>query len=196
MKKRETTVRHKIIKCALRIFSKKGYFRTTVEDIARAAHIAKGTVYLYFNDKESIYIAAINEHLNNATALFNRIAVQPGSATEKMNRISESFVNYLEKMKVSHPMFTFENIHLSSKVLKKLKQIITPRLTEMTKSLSRIIKQGIEQGEFREVDPDVAAFYFLVTMRTVFLGNLIIPEADFGSEVVLQLFFEGLKQRR
>ncbi len=43
--------REQIVLAAVRLFSKKGYFQTTIEDIANTAGISKGLVYLYFTDK-------------------------------------------------------------------------------------------------------------------------------------------------
>jgi AcrR family transcriptional regulator len=51
-----------ILRAAAAVFARKGYHLATVEDIARAARVAKGTVYLYFPDKRSIF-AEIIDHL-------------------------------------------------------------------------------------------------------------------------------------
>jgi AcrR family transcriptional regulator len=51
--------REEILRAAIRIFGKKGFAATCVEDIADAAKIAKGTLYLYFKSKEEIYRAAV-----------------------------------------------------------------------------------------------------------------------------------------
>ena len=51
--------REEIIRAATRLFGRKGYDATRAEDIATAAKIAKGTLYLYFKSKEAIYAAAV-----------------------------------------------------------------------------------------------------------------------------------------
>lgn len=43
--------REQIVLAAIKLFSKKGYFQTTIEDIANTAGVSKGLVYLYFTDK-------------------------------------------------------------------------------------------------------------------------------------------------
>ncbi len=51
--------RQQIVQAAIKLFSRRGYEATRAEDIAEAAKIAKGTLYLYFRSKESIYAAAM-----------------------------------------------------------------------------------------------------------------------------------------
>ncbi|CAB50369.1 TetR/AcrR family transcriptional regulator [Pyrococcus abyssi] len=46
--------RDKLVKAAKRLFAEKGFYRTTVDDIVKAAGVAKGTFYLYFSSKEEI----------------------------------------------------------------------------------------------------------------------------------------------
>ena len=54
-----TLRRQEIVQAAIKIFSRRGYEAARAEDIAHAARIAKGTLYLYFRSKEAIYSAAI-----------------------------------------------------------------------------------------------------------------------------------------
>ena len=51
--------REEILTAAIKVFGKKGFAATCVGDVADAAKIAKGTVYLYFESKEEIYATAI-----------------------------------------------------------------------------------------------------------------------------------------
>jgi AcrR family transcriptional regulator len=61
--------REEILRAAIRIFGKKGFAATCVEDIADAAKIAKGTLYLYFKSKEEIYRAAMQLAVQQLQAL-------------------------------------------------------------------------------------------------------------------------------
>ncbi len=53
--------RHEILAAAIKVFGKQGFHDTCVDDIAAAARIAKGTLYLYFKSKEDIYTTAIQQ---------------------------------------------------------------------------------------------------------------------------------------
>ena len=51
MKKGEET-RDRLLRCAEKAFSKKGFYETQVSDIVKLAHVAKGTIYQYFKNKD------------------------------------------------------------------------------------------------------------------------------------------------
>lgn len=189
-------LRPKIIKAGLRVFAKKGYFKTTIDDIAKEVGIAKGTVYLYFKDKSSLYISTIEEHLDGAISFLTEIKMEKMSSTDKLLKIADEWFNYMLKHKSSFPMFTMENINLSRKIMKAIKPLVPKHISEMTDLIAQIIEDGIEHKEFRKVNPRAAALHFLNTIRTAFFANFFIPEVSGKKDAVLEIFFNGLIERR
>lgn len=53
----------KILECSKKEFSKNGFYKTQIADIAKSANISRATVYQYFNNKEEIYMTLLEEHL-------------------------------------------------------------------------------------------------------------------------------------
>ncbi len=196
MRKKEANIKEKITKHALRIFAQKGYFKTTVDDIAQASGVAKGTVYLYFKDKQDLYVAAIDEHFSRALTTLSAIYAKNITPSEKMEEIAVNYIEYIKQLKTSHMLFTFENINLKGKTLKQMHTVIEPKVHTMIEMISSIISDGIRKDEFRQVDPKVAAFYFISTTRSIFLSDFYMSDVSFKIESVMKLFFEGLKTRR
>jgi AcrR family transcriptional regulator len=196
MRKKETKTREKIIKNALKIFAQKGFFRTAMDDIAQATGVAKGTVYLYFKDKQDLYIATIDEHFNRALETLSAIEAKTTPPGEKMEEIAVNFIEYIKHLKTTYMLFTFENINLKGKTLKQMHTVIEPKIQAMIEIISKIIRSGIHSNEFRKVDPKVAAFYFISTIRAIFLSDFYMSDVSFKTDTVLKLFFEGLKKRR
>ena len=196
MRKKESNIREKIIRSALKIFAQKGFFKTTVDDIAQATGVAKGTVYLYFKDKQDLYIATIDEHFSRAIAALQAIEAKATTSSERMEEIAINFIDYIKHLKTTYMLFTFENINLKGKTLKQMHIVIEPKIQAMIEIISNIIKSGIQNNEFRKVDPKVAAFYFISTIRAIFLSSFYMSDISFKTDTVLKLFFEGLKKRR
>jgi len=196
MRKKEPITRDKIIKSALKIFAQKGFYKTTVDDIARSTGVAKGTVYLYFKDKQDLYVATIEEHFGNALGMLSEVENAPGTPGEKMQKIARDFANYIIHLRTAYMLFTFENINLTGKTLKRIHSTVEPRVSSMIETISCIIRDGIEKNEFRKVDPTLAAFHFLSTIRAIFLSSYYLTNDAINIESILELFFEGLNKRR
>lgn len=196
MRKKDSITREKIIKNALKIFAQKGFYKTTVDDIAGATGVAKGTVYLYFKDKQDLYIATMEEHFNSALDMLTDIEKLPGTPSEKMHRITNDFVNYIIHLRTNYMPFTFENLTLTGKTLKKINITAQPKISAMIDIISRIVEEGINNDEFRKVDPRLAAFHFLSTIRAIFFSNSYLANSVINSESILELFFKGLNKRR
>jgi TetR/AcrR family fatty acid metabolism transcriptional regulator len=196
MKKKDQNLRGKIVKNALRIFTKKGFFRTTVDDIAKASGVAKGTVYLYFKDKAMLYIAIIQEHFSEGISYLKKVQEEPLSATEKLDRITYDWLDYMMQVKSSFTLFSMENLNLSRQIMKKVHPIVMENLTKMIDTIAVIINQGITSSEFRKVDARIAALHFLNTIRTGFYISQFLPGITMNKETSMTLFFEGLKKRR
>src|SRR3954451_8273121 len=62
---RGTTKRERILRAAIDVFAQNGYFNAKVADIAKAAGVADGTIYLYFDGKEDLLFKIFREHTRN-----------------------------------------------------------------------------------------------------------------------------------
>lgn len=193
---RRKNLRKKIIDASIKLFAKKGFYETTVDDIAKAAKIAKGTAYLYFKDKPSLYISVIEEHFVTAMEYLQKIQKEDLTSTEMLQRTADEWINYMVKFKSSFPMFSIENINLTRRIMKAIKPIIFIRIEEMITLIAQIIEDGIKKKEFRKVDPRLAALYFLNTIRTGFFAQFFMPGMSVEKNATLELFFNGLKKRR
>jgi TetR/AcrR family fatty acid metabolism transcriptional regulator len=196
MKNKSKDVRARIIHNALKIFANEGFFRTTVEDIAHASGVAKGTVYLYFKDKSSLYVNVIDEHFITGIAYLKAILVEHLSNREKLYRIADEWIDSMIQVESSFFMFTMENLNLSRKILKVVKPIMNTRLQELVDILAKIIESGIRAGEFRKLDARITALHFLNTIRTGYYMSFFIPELKTGKKILLSLFFDGIKKQK
>ena len=87
-----------ILKTALKLFSQKGYYATSIDDITREAGISKGLIYNYFKSKEEIFFELAehwNEFMNNPSFedALNRVIYEDMSLSEKLICVWDETVN-------------------------------------------------------------------------------------------------------
>jgi TetR/AcrR family fatty acid metabolism transcriptional regulator len=187
-------VRQRIIGAAVKLFAQKGFFETTVDDIARSAKIAKGTVYIYFKDKPSLYAGIIDEHFTGAVQFLKEIEAKRISNTDKLHVLAEDWLNYMLKFKHQFPMFTMENVDMTRKIMRGIHVTAFGRVGEIVDHIARIIESGIAVGEFRKVDPKIGAMYFLNSIRTVFQACTMLPKCREPKKQIVEMLFSGLKK--
>ena len=145
-----------IIEAALEVFGKCGVAAARLEDIGRLAGVSKATIYLYFPNKETLFREVIRSTVVSAIESGERAFESfEGSATQ----------GYVEHMRrywafICSPKFEpiFRLVHAELAQYPDLARFYADEVVSRGhRLLSSIIKRGIDQGEFREVDPLVAA---------------------------------------
>src|ERR1700680_5201127 len=80
--------RESILRAPTRVFARNGYFNSKVADIARAAGVADGTVYLYFKSKEEILHSIFDQNMAEAIAADRKLIEKLRDPREKLRRIA------------------------------------------------------------------------------------------------------------
>jgi AcrR family transcriptional regulator len=91
---------NQIAKSALHLFAEKGFAATSVEEIADAAGIGKGTVYEYFSSKEEIFVHAINDWIMD---LINRMVEQTRDIINPVERLKTFIEMAKDVLNVNEP---------------------------------------------------------------------------------------------
>ncbi|OLE15627.1 MAG: hypothetical protein AUG20_02425 [Gemmatimonas sp. 13_1_20CM_3_60_15] len=143
-----------IIEAALETFGECGLAKARLDDIAKRAGVSKGTIYLYFPNKEELFREVVRQTAIAAIESGERTVTQ-GSPTDQLFAAMRGYWAF-----VRSPIFNT----LHRLVLGELHQF--PELARFyadevvsrgLKLLSGIIRRGVETGEFRDVDPVIAA---------------------------------------
>ena len=144
--------RQQIVSTATGVMLEKGFHRTSIRDIASAAGITMGTLYLYISRKEDVlYLiaSAIMEDLSDGL-----LEVEPRStALESLHAASEHVFNAVARLRPEVALLYRESASMLPEHLEVLKQ---SELRERD-FLADIIRGGIGRGEFRPVNPELVA---------------------------------------
>jgi TetR/AcrR family fatty acid metabolism transcriptional regulator len=144
---------------ALKVFSSKGYHKTTMSEVAMEAGFGKGTLYWYWNSKEELYFALVEESHKEFMALVKEAAEKHGNALEKLlwlgNEVTELHYRHRDYTKLSWKMRAEEAEAFSPEYVERLHR----NSGEIKEKLEEIISQGTEEGLLPPMDP-----YYLACM--------------------------------
>lgn len=160
--------KNQILDAATEVFSKKGFQKARMDDIAEEAKLGKGTLYWYFKSKESIVIQIFDRIFSREAEDLIALVDTHLTATEKINRYAERVikdVNHL--LKFAPVAFEFLSLAFRNKFFKGA---FKKYLQDYMQTLMPIIQQGIESGEFREIDAEDAA----IALGAIFEGTLLL----------------------
>lgn len=169
-KKREAEgKRERILAAALKLFGEKGLGETSIRDIAREANVNLGVIYYYFDDKEDLFRATMMESvLGSITGVLAEETNTRGTATERLERLYSRYLEFID----ANPA---ESRIVLRGMLRVLDQEETPFVSLMmgrVESIGGIVRDGIENGEFADVDADQFGYAFLACMLMYFFVNL------------------------
>lgn len=158
--------KRKILRAAATVFSEKGLENATVEDIARKAKIAKGSIYVYFKSRNEILIEAIRYLANKRITTLRKLLVKFSSPEHKLKVLLKAN----KKMAEKEPDMYLMNYALLLSTHKHIKTIGAREFFRVYLNLvEEIIKEGIKKDEFRSINPRVLAFMLVLTSD---LGNI------------------------
>ena len=185
------------VAAAREVFGEKGYHAATVDDITRSAGVAKGTFYLYFDEKREIYYELVRTFLQHVKDIGASVAREVHTAQEFYARCEQA-AGELLRVFIEH----YGLARLAYRESMSLDAELERMLREFYRDLARVeadnIRLGIELGLFRPVDPLVCAYAHIGMVERAALGLLAEKAPVDPKHVVRELLsigFEGLRKR-
>lgn len=145
-----------ILSAALAVFGERGLAAARLEDIAKRAGLSKGTIYLYFPNKEELFREVVRQTVISQLEEGERMVSQTTtSATDTLTEFMRRYWTFIRSVQFA-PIFRL--IHAEIHNFPDLASFYSEEVVVRGQRLiSGIIARGIESGEFRAMDPAVAA---------------------------------------
>lgn len=153
--------RAEILAAAMKVFCRKGYENSRMDDVAAQAKIAKGTLYLYFKSKEEIYTAAMHEAIEQFETLAEERLSSIDSPQAQFRTLVEVRLGFWEQQKGLYRMLLTVG---RTKQYGRQTQGFVRRLALRFRA---IMQTAIERGEIAEQPLDPLAFALVDMMRGV-----------------------------
>ncbi|MDH5201790.1 MAG: TetR/AcrR family transcriptional regulator [Nitrospirota bacterium] len=176
----------RILDAAMVVFSRQGYAKANIREIAKVAGISVGGVYLYFKNKEELYLSFIKDGMNDMMRKTEMIVESHRSPIRALYDFLKVHINSAIKHRelilvhVRELGFTFALEHKRQYMRNQL------RLVE------KIIDRGIRTGEFRRCNVKEVAKIIMGTVRSVMLSMAMDKDVIVTTKGLHDLILNGL----
>lgn len=140
-----------VLSAALTLFTQKGYFNTSVQDIGRTAGVSIGSIYHYFDDKQGIATALYEDLMRKLTETIGQIIEKETSAHDRCKAIVSMLFEMTERSREAMEFMLYAK---HREFIPDQKPVCSSKPFELMRS---VVEEGIRQGEIIRVTPVVAA---------------------------------------
>ena len=196
---RESDKRTEILGAAQKCFARHGFAKTTMEDIAHAVGMKAGSIYHYYDGKETIFREVITHEADQMLHWLQLVVAKQKSVERKVLGYMSGRLEYFRKVA--------NLLDVSIQVLVEVKPLLDKVYKDVMKRemafLSGIIQQGIDDGQIRSCDSTRVADGILAVSESLKFKSIHISSGTSAAEVdfaatdrdvnyIVKLIFEGL----
>ena len=183
----------------MRVIARKGMSAATMQEIADEAGVAKGTIYLYFRDRDEL-----------VEKTFERAMAQLMSRIDAALDEDLPFEKKIRAVMDAHFAFFGENreffrLYLSMRMpegpmarQRRQKQNCAPKFRARAEKFARTLEAAMERGEIRRVDPYKLALFIIEGSAAIILERLTQdapPEESEDVDLIAGLILDGIRKR-
>jgi len=171
-----------ILRAAINVFASRGFFQSKVADVAQAAGVADGTVYLYFKSKDDLLISIFNETMDEVIARSRGELEKIEDPVARLRKLASLHLSWLGRDRQLAVVFQVE-LRQSTKFMEEFSMT---RLAEYFEMIREVIVDGQSRGIFRkEVQPQVATKVFFGALDEM-VTNWILSRKRYSLETMVQ----------
>lgn len=183
-----------ILDAAQEEFAEHGFDEARMDDIARRSGLSKGGLYLYYKSKDALIAAMLRRLFTWEMRGVHALLKADGTAAERMHSLTRTFAADLERLSAVMPVML--EFYAVAARQRSVRQYLGDVLGDYRATLSALIRQGIEHGEFRAVNTDDVAVALAALYEGLILLWVIDPHAvqwQAQADFAVRLLLDGLR---
>ncbi|MCK5170470.1 MAG: TetR/AcrR family transcriptional regulator [Bacteroidales bacterium] len=192
--KKQKSIQLKIVNIASTVFSKLGFKKATMKDIARAAGMGKSSIYYYFTSKEEIFEEVVKKEANALSLELEKKVINViDNPKDKIRNYVFIRMKYLKEMVNFYEALKNDflgNLAFTERIRKKYDK-------EEQQTIKNILEEGVNQGIFNITNTKIAAMALVTFLKGLETTMIIEQEIDSNGlektlDDILQILFYGM----
>jgi AcrR family transcriptional regulator len=188
MQPENRSVREKVLAAAVQLFAEYGYHAAPLRDIARIAGIQAASIYYHYASKQALLVQIMETYMQHLNANLERIVQKPVGAQE---RLYEAIANHIRLHTAYKAEFFIIDTEIRALEGENRHYILSLR-DQYEALLQSILRDGMEQGVFRQSDVKVCS-YAIIAMCTE-VAAWFRPEGRLSVQQVIDMYTQMITQ--
>ena len=190
MQRPDEKKRQGIVDAALKLFASRPFHEVRLEDVAAAAKVGKGTVYIYFKSKDDLYGSLISEGFEK---LVETLRAQLSDDSEPAWDALKKTIREVVRFSVAHP-HVYRLMRMGGPHDHTEAALVTTR-KELGKLVEGIIRRGVRRGEMSDPHPELTAQFVPACVRASTLYGPRDVSEDVLVNHIMRVLGQGLMRR-
>ncbi|RLE11960.1 TetR/AcrR family transcriptional regulator [Candidatus Aerophobetes bacterium] len=183
-----------IVDVAQRLFAKYGFKKTTIDEIAHSAHIAKGSIYYYFSSKEDIFRAVLDKENRLWSQKVREVINGASTPQEKLRAYLVTRTKYLSKLTNFYSALREEYLEHYAFIENIRKRYFREEI-EIVKA---ILEEGVKKRIFKVEELRLMAFVIVAALKGLeypWTMEIPMPDIEKSIDFLLKMSFNGLLKK-
>lgn len=181
-----------ILNAAIAVFAREGFSKAKMDTIAEEAGLSKGTLYLYFESKDHLISAILEQFFASALQDSQRLLEMDAPAADRLLLLTEHLAAETEQMSTLVSI-GYEFYALAARQ-ESVREFLREYFCQYANLIETLIQQGIDQSEFRSADARETAFTLVSLFEGLNLLHVVDPDIHFQpqAKAAVRLLLNGL----
>lgn len=187
-----------IQEATMRVIARKGMAAATMQEIADEAGVAKGTIYLYFRDRDELVEKTFESAIATLMAHIDEALGRDLPIEEKLRAVMRAKIDFFGRNREFFRLYLSLRIEEPSPQQRRRKRNCHPQYREGVVKLAGILRQAMERGEIRSVDANRLALFLIEGSNAIIIERLTeetSPAAEEEVDLIAGLIFDGIRKR-
>ncbi|RKY67599.1 MAG: hypothetical protein DRQ02_06825 [Candidatus Latescibacterota bacterium] len=186
--------RQQILEAAKRVFAKKGFHASTVDEIAREADFSKGTVYVHFANKEDLFFSLIREKTDKLGERLEGIIHGPDDVETKLRKFVKAYLTSFDQDREFFQIMAVERPRLTAETQDRLRVRLRGKYLKTLRLVDEMMQQGVKQGRLTQAEPRFLSITLLGIINSFIAQWLLLGRKDplcQREPFIVELFLKG-----
>ena len=192
--KRSERSRKRILDAARTVFFEQGFEGANLDEVARRAGLAKGTIYRHFENKAELYVVVLVQNAEVFLERMRRVVDPRASAPDQVRRLARFyFDHYASQLEYFRIFWAIDNQRLIGELPPNLVALVTEVWKRALGILAEVIERGVSAGEFAPCDPWLTANVVWVGANAVIQTLEVPARRELWERDVAKVFGETIE---